>query len=94
MMARTFEDIMHELQSLANPDNVAGMARYGINPHNTYGIPIPALRQIARETGKDHALAGQLWESGIHEARILASMLDDPRRVTELCGALASATAI
>lgn len=82
-MPLTVDQILTRLQSLANPDNVAGMRRYGINPHNTYGIPIPALRQIARETGKDHSLAKQLWESGIHEARILASMLDDPHKVTE-----------
>jgi 3-methyladenine DNA glycosylase AlkD len=59
------------------------MARFGINPENTFGVSIPNLRQIAKETGKDHALAQQLWASGIHEARILASMVDDPKMVTE-----------
>ena len=59
------------------------MARFGINPENTYGVSIPNLRNMAKETGKDHALAQQLWASGIHEARILASMVDDPKMVTE-----------
>lgn len=68
---------------MANPANVAGMARYGINPANTLGISIPALRSMAKEIGKDHVLAQELWASGIHEARILAAFIDDPRQVTE-----------
>lgn len=58
------------------------MARFGINPHNTLGVSIPNIRAMAKEIRKDHALAQQLWTSGIHEARILAAMIDDPERVT------------
>jgi 3-methyladenine DNA glycosylase AlkD len=76
-------DILARLKALSNPKAVEGMARYGINPENTYGISIPNLRKIARETGKNHALAQELWASGIHEARILASMIDDPKIATE-----------
>ena len=76
-------DILNRLKALYNPKAVEGMARYGINPENTYGISIPNLRKIARETGKNHALAQELWASGIHEARILASMIDDPKIATE-----------
>jgi 3-methyladenine DNA glycosylase AlkD len=77
------EDIIRHLRSLANPPNVAGMARYGINPHNTLGVPMPVLRSLAKEVGKDHELALALWRSGVHEARILACLVDDPRQVTE-----------
>ncbi len=59
------------------------MARFGINPENTYGISIPTLRKIAKGTGKNHQLAQELWESGIHEARILACYIDKPDQVTE-----------
>ncbi|HVO70238.1 MAG TPA: DNA alkylation repair protein [Aggregatilineaceae bacterium] len=76
-------DILDHLKSLSNPDAVAGMARYGINPQFAYGISIPTLRALAKEIGRDHALAEQLWDSGTHEARILASMIDDPKQVTE-----------
>ena len=58
------------------------MARFGINPHGTLGVPIPVLRRIAKDIGRDHALAEQLWTSGIHEARILASMIAELPRVT------------
>lgn len=70
------------LESKYNPRNVEGMARYGINTENTLGVPIPVLRQIAEETGRNHALALRLWDSGIHEARILACFIDEPEKVT------------
>jgi len=75
--------ILKRLKSLSRPQAVEGMARFGINPINTYGVSIPELRKIARETGENHELARHLWASGIHEARILASMIDDPSMVTE-----------
>jgi len=77
------EDILERLKSLANPEAVAGMARYGISTQNTLGVSIPVLRKMAREIGRNHALAQELWSSGVHEARILASMIDDPRLVSE-----------
>jgi 3-methyladenine DNA glycosylase AlkD len=58
------------------------MARYGISTRKTLGVPVPILRSLARELRPDHPLALRLWRSGIHEARILASMIDDPRLVT------------
>ncbi|MFC1919291.1 DNA alkylation repair protein [Chloroflexota bacterium] len=77
------EEIIERLKSLSDPRAVEGMARYGINPENTYGVSIPILRKTAKEAGKDHVLAQELWESEVHEARILASMIDDPVMVTE-----------
>jgi len=77
------DQIIIRLKSQADPAAVEGMVRYGINPENTLGISIPTLRAMAREIGKDHQLAEELWASGIHEARILASIIDDPHRVTE-----------
>ncbi len=74
--------VLAQLKRLRNPANVAGMARFGINPKNTLGISIPTLRKMAKEIGTDHDLALDLWRSGLHEARILASMIDDPARVT------------
>ena len=78
-----YSEVMQRLKSLSDPEAVKGMARFGINPENTYGVSIPNLRRIAKEAGKDHALAQELWASGIHEAKILASMVDEPKAVTE-----------
>jgi 3-methyladenine DNA glycosylase AlkD len=78
-----YEEIIGRLKAEANPANIAGMARYGISTANTLGISIYTLRKIAKEIEKDHALALKLWDSGIHEARILASYIEEPEKVTE-----------
>lgn len=78
-----YREILRNLQALSNPGNVAGMARFGINPRHTYGISIPHLRSMAKQIGADHRVAEQLWASGIHEARILASMVERPEFVSE-----------
>jgi 3-methyladenine DNA glycosylase AlkD len=75
--------LIKKLRSLSNPVAVAGMARFGINPKNTCGVSIPVLRKMAKEIGKNHVLAQKLWNSGVHEARILAGMIDPPEEVTE-----------
>ncbi|HVN67664.1 MAG TPA: DNA alkylation repair protein, partial [Candidatus Sulfotelmatobacter sp.] len=64
-------EVVALLKKQKNPKNIAGMARFGINPKNTLGISIPFLRALAKKIGKDHKLAGQLWRTKIHEARLL-----------------------
>jgi len=76
-------DLIKKLKSQANPKNVAGMARFGISSKNTLGISIPFLRKMAKEIGKNHKLALELWNSGIHEAKILAGLIDESEKVTE-----------
>ncbi len=79
----TYQEVIKKIKSLANPKNIKGMARFGINTKNAYGVSMPGLRKLAKEIGKDHKLAQQLWRSKIHEARILACIIDDPELVTE-----------
>ena len=76
------ERLLAELRAQGNPANVAGMARYGISTEGTLGVPVTVLRRMAKEVGRDHALAEELWRSGIHEARILATIVDDAALVT------------
>ena len=83
MARKQSSEILKKLKSLSNPKNAEGMARFGINPKNTLGVSIPNLRKLAKQTGKNHKLARELWDSKIHEARILAGMIDDPKLVSE-----------
>ena len=76
-------DLIAHLKKKANPRNVEGMARFGISTVGTLGVPVPVLRKLAKNIGPHHDMASELWRSGIHEARILAAMIDDPKRVTE-----------
>lgn len=75
--------IVQELTRQGRSANVAGMARYAIRSRKVLGVSMPVLRTMARKIGKDHRLAGQLWRTGIFEARILAALIDVPAKVTE-----------
>ena len=75
--------ILQRMKSVASPDSLKGMGRFGINTERAYGVSIPHLRSLAKEIGKSHELAKELWASQIHEARILATMIDEPRLVTD-----------
>ncbi len=78
-----YEHILETLQQAANPQAAEGMARFGIRGTRVLGISIPVLRKIAKAVGKNHQFALQLWDSGLHEARILASMVAEPQHMTE-----------
>jgi 3-methyladenine DNA glycosylase AlkD len=77
------QTILKDLRANAHPENLVGMARFGINTNNALGISMPWLRNYARPYRKDHALAQALWDAGVHESRIMASLVDDPAQVTE-----------
>ncbi|MEI6477790.1 MAG: DNA alkylation repair protein [bacterium] len=78
----TYEEIITELKAEANPANVEGMARFGIATKDTLGISIPFVWALAKRIGKNHDIAERLWQSGIHEARILATIADKAEWVT------------
>ncbi len=73
--------ILQRLASRPDPHAVEGMARFGIVAKKVYGgWSTPALKKLAREIGRDHALAQELWASEVYEARALATMIDEPRK--------------
>jgi len=78
-----YDKIIERLKSMGNPKNVEGMARYGINPKNNFGVSIYHLRPLAKKIGKNHELSLKLWKSGIHDARLLAVFIEDPEQVTK-----------
>jgi 3-methyladenine DNA glycosylase AlkD len=77
------QEIIELLKDKANPAYLAGMQRFGIDATYAIGVKLPELRKLARIIKKDHKLALELWDTRLHEARILASMIDDPAQVTE-----------
>jgi 3-methyladenine DNA glycosylase AlkD len=78
----TARGVVAELRALADPTRLPGMARVGIHVERAIGVSIPDLRKLGRRLGPDHRMALELWDTGIHEARILASMVDDAAGVT------------
>ncbi|MEO7673017.1 MAG: DNA alkylation repair protein [Pyrinomonadaceae bacterium] len=82
----TTSEIIEKLRLLGSPTNVSGMERFGIVTAKSFGIPTPALKEFARKIKKQaedrHAMALDLWETGIYEARGVAFLIDDPKKVT------------
>ena len=82
-MAPQVDEVLAELRARSDRSRRPGMASVGINVERAIGVSMPDLRSLARNHRGDHALALALWDSGIHEARILASLVEDPALVTE-----------
>src|SRR6185369_17912872 len=83
----TVAEIVKHLSSLGSAKNVEGMLHFGITTKRSFGVPTPVLKQFAREVKKQaedrHALAQELWETGIYDARAVAFLIDDPKQVTK-----------
>ncbi len=76
-------DVIKRLEDKARPDQLEGMARFGISTKNRLGVSIPELRKVAKELRKNHELALDLWRTKFSDAMILASMIDDSEKLTE-----------
>jgi 3-methyladenine DNA glycosylase AlkD len=79
----TLNEILNDLKSRENSKNRAGMARFGINAEKAFGISVKYLRELGKKIGKNHKLALELWATGFHEARILATIIDEPNKVSK-----------
>lgn len=79
----TAKQVIAELKKNGSEYNRQGMARFGIRVDKAFGVNVPVMRSLAKVIGKDHKLALELWESGYHEARHVASMIDDPKLVSK-----------
>jgi 3-methyladenine DNA glycosylase AlkD len=75
-------EIIAELRKHGSKRNLEGMARFGINVEKAFGMNSTAIKSIAKKIGTNHELALELWDSGYHEARHVAAMIDDPEKVT------------
>ncbi|MBB6112500.1 3-methyladenine DNA glycosylase AlkD [Mucilaginibacter lappiensis] len=76
-------EIVEFLKQKADAGYLAGMQRYSIDATHAIGVRLPELRKLAKTIKKNHQLALDLWDTGLHEARMLASLIDDPALVTE-----------
>ena len=77
------KDVLDKLQSKARPEQLQGMAKYGMTVEQRLGVSVPDMRKLAKEIGRDHKLALDLWRTGIAEAKIVAAMVGDPDKLTE-----------
>jgi 3-methyladenine DNA glycosylase AlkD len=79
----TVNEVVEELNKLSTPEHFAKLSHFGIKDSNALGVKVPHLRLLAKKIGKNHELALELWATEIHEARLLATMIDDPKLIAE-----------
>jgi 3-methyladenine DNA glycosylase AlkD len=79
----TIAEIIKELKKNSDPADREGMRRFGIDPKYALGVRVPVLRGLAKKIGRNHSIALALWRTKIHEARILACMVDEPEKCSE-----------
>ena len=79
----TVDEVMEQLKSKAKIDQLQGMARFAIVGDQRLGVSVPDMRKIAKDIGKDHQLALDLWETGVPEGMIVAGMIAEPEKLTE-----------
>ena len=79
----SIQEVLNGLKAKARPDQLKGMARYGMTVERRLGVSVPDMRKIAKESGKDHRLAIELWKTGIPEAKMVAAMTDEPEKLSE-----------
>lgn len=75
-------EALRTLERKGTKKNRDGMARYAIVAKKAFGVSVSDIRAIGKEIGRDHELALALWETEWYEARMLASFVADPARVT------------
>jgi len=76
-------EVVGKLKEKSRRDQLEGMARFAIVSKGRLGVSMPDLRILGKKIGKNHALALELWETGIQEARIVASIIGEPEKVSE-----------
>lgn len=74
--------IIAKLRAHGSEEHRASKARLGVPLNSAVGVPLPIIRQMGKELGRDQKLALELWQSGLHEARLLAALVAEPEKMT------------
>jgi 3-methyladenine DNA glycosylase AlkD len=75
-------DVLKQLKAKGTAHDLANLKKFGIAASKPIGVSMKNLQAVARDVGRDHALAEALWKTGHYEARMLASLVDEPSEVT------------
>ena len=79
---RSVPYVLAALERMSTPKDRANLTRFGINAGRAFGVSMANIQRLGKHLGRDHDLAAGLWDTGWYEARLLASFVDDPTRVT------------
>jgi 3-methyladenine DNA glycosylase AlkD len=74
--------IIANLRAHGSEKHRASKARLGVPLNSAVGVPLPIIRQMGKELGRNQKSALALWQSGLHEARLLAALVAEPEKMT------------
>jgi 3-methyladenine DNA glycosylase AlkD len=74
----TARQVLDRLRLLAEPRAAARWRRLGLDPAHCLGVPMAQVQRLARTLPRSHELARALWDLGLHEARLLAALVEEP----------------
>ncbi|HUJ41702.1 MAG TPA: DNA alkylation repair protein [Candidatus Acidoferrales bacterium] len=75
--------LLARMEQTGSPRTAEKISYWGIHAARSFGLSAPQMHALARQAGRDHALALELWNCGVHEAHHIAAMVADPAQVTE-----------
>jgi 3-methyladenine DNA glycosylase AlkD len=76
------QEVLTWLKSHSNKRTLDGMARYAVPADKALGVSMSNMKVLAKKLGHNHVLAEALWQTDVYEARMLATLIDDPALVT------------
>ncbi len=82
MMKDEVQDLIKWLERRGTKRTRDSMKRYGNPSNKAFGVPVATMQRLAKKLGRNHRLAIALWDTGWYEARMVASFVDEPERVT------------
>lgn len=77
-----FQEILRKLKPLQNGEAVTSMTKRGLEYKVNFGVSVISLQQLALDYEKNHLLAFKLWNKQWRETMILATLLEEPNKVT------------
>ena len=77
-----FQDVIAYFEEISDENVVNSNKRFAIGCEYSYGIRLPVIRKLAKEIGKDHDLAIELWNHPYHESHLLATMIEEKEKIT------------
>ena len=79
----TKADVLKLLEANKNERGMQNWNRLKFGNLTSYGIGLTQLKKLGKQIGKDHRLALELWELPVYDAKTLATIIDNPKEVTE-----------
>jgi len=74
--------VLARLKAKSTQHDRENLTRFAISTNKFFGVSMANMKVLAKQLGRNHELAAALWDTGWYEARMLATMVDEPARVT------------